>query len=737
MRRVVDTGEDRFESRHRRKDGSTFDVEVSVQYRSAGGGQFIGFLRDITERKAVEQSLRASEERHRTIIQTALDGFWLADAEGRLLEVNAAYCRMSGYSEQELLGTRVADIEAAETVEDTAAHIRKVIATGEDRFESRHRRKDGSVFDVEVSVQYRPAAGQFIGFLRDVTERKAVERSLRESEERHRTIIQTAADGFWLVDLRGRLLEVNEAYCRMSGYSARELLAMSIPDLEALETPEETAARIQALIARGEERFESRHRRKDGSTFDVEVSVKYWLADAGRFVVFLRDITQRKHVAAALEEARRAAEADRAKLEAVMDALPVGLAIVDAEGGILSANAAFDRIWGKGRPVARSVADYQLYKARWIDTGQEVLPEEWASTRAVRQGETVIGQAMVIERFDGGHAYVLNSAAPILDQRGRPAGCAVAIQDIGRRVEAERALARSEVALRDANAELEAANLALRHNNEALEARVTERTADLAQRSAQLRALALDSTRAEERERQRVAQVIHDHLQQLLSVARINLGIALGRVRTSSIRQHLGEADSLLAESLEVTRSLTAELSPAILHRSGLAAALRWLGRWYQERFNLEVVVEAETDVDLGHEGRVALFRAVRELLFNVVKHAKAATARVQLNQTDDRRARVVVSDNGVGFDPEMLRAREGTDQSFGLSSLRERLELLGGRLEVDSAPGQGSSFTIIAPPPGPAEPETGSTPPVAPLKIAVRKHTGVRHGRPARKKPR
>ena len=177
-----------------------------------------------------------------------------------------------------------------------------------------------------------------------------------------------------------------------------------------------------------------------------------------------------------------------------------------------------------------SVADYQQYKARWVDTGREVLPEEWASSRAVQRGEMVVGQLLEIDRFDGGRAFVLNSAAPILDEGGATVGCAVAIQDISHLVETERALARSEDELRDANVHLAVANDELRRTNQTLEARVDARTQDLTRRTAQLQALTLDLTRAEERERQRVAEVIHDHLQQLLSVARINLGMAMDRV---------------------------------------------------------------------------------------------------------------------------------------------------------------------------------------------------------------
>jgi len=104
------------------------------------------------ERKRVEELIRQREEKYHTILETAMDGFWVADVEGRILEVNDAFCRMSGYSKEELQAMRIDDLEAAETADDIAAHGRKIMAQGEDRFESRHRRKDGSIIEVEVSI---------------------------------------------------------------------------------------------------------------------------------------------------------------------------------------------------------------------------------------------------------------------------------------------------------------------------------------------------------------------------------------------------------------------------------------------------------------------------------------------------------------------------------------------------------------------------------------------------------
>ena len=125
------------------------------------------------------------------------------------------------------------------------------------------------------------------GTVQDITERKL-------SEEQYRTIVRTAMDGFWLVDAEGKIIDVNDSYCRLTGYSREELLAMSIGDVEAVEVPEETAHHIERVKEKGYDRFETRHRSKDGRTIDVEVSVNFMEDEGGRFFVFIRDITERK-----------------------------------------------------------------------------------------------------------------------------------------------------------------------------------------------------------------------------------------------------------------------------------------------------------------------------------------------------------------------------------------------------------------------------------------------------------
>ena len=264
--------------------------------------------------------------------------------------------------------------------------------------------------------------------------------------------------------------------------------------------------------------------------------------------------------------------------------------------------------------------------------------------------------------------------------------------------ESKAALQRTNLELRAATEELAAANRELRAANESLEARVRERTADLERRTIQLRALAVQLTRAEEQERRRAAELIHDQLQQLLSAGRIELELLSRQCHCDSTADHVRRLDAMFAESTAVARSLTADLSPSVLYRGKFAAAVQWLGRWYADRQGLAVAVTVEQDVDVEEEEvRITLFRSIRELLFNIVKHAKVTVAEVRVGR-EGSSVLISVRDNGVGFDAAEARAREGTAGSFGLFSLRERLGALGGSVDVFSAPGRGTRVVLRAP---------------------------------------
>ena len=217
-------------------------------------------------------------------------------------------------------------------------------------------------------------------------------------------------------------------------------------------------------------------------------------------------------------------------------------------------------------------------------------------------------------------------------------------------------------------------------------------------RQYQIREYLAELTHAEHRERTRLAQLLHDHLQQLLVAARIKVeGLERGGdpARMPAVLQ---QVDDLLAQVLDASRLLTVELCPPVLREAGFSAALGWLARQIEETHGLHVQVDADPAADPQAEDVcVLLFDAVRELLFNTVKHAGVDHARVSVTRGERDSIRVVVSDEGHGFDTQCLSRLPGARGGFGLCTLRERLASLGGRLEINSSPGAGTRAVIVA----------------------------------------
>jgi PAS domain S-box-containing protein len=231
-------------------------------------------------------------------------------------------------------------------------------------------------------------------------------------------------------------------------------------------------------------------------------------------------------------------------------------------------------------------------------------------------------------------------------------------------------------------------------------AALQERTTELERRTAQLRKLASDLTLAEQHAREQLAKTLHDGLQQLLVSAAMNLDRQAALDAPRGADELLLQAKGHLDEAINAARSLSFELFPPVLHGSGLPAALNWLADWMRHQHGLVVQVSADPLANSARKDvRTLLFESVRELLFNTVKHARVDRATIDLSRGAGDTLRITVEDRGVGFDPAKVvdEAKDG-QVGWGLFSIRERLMLLGGRFEIESAPGRGTTFRLIAP---------------------------------------
>ena len=254
-------------------------------------------------RHRVATDLAASENLHRTILQTTMDGIWRTDLQGRLIEVNAAYCRMSGYQREELLKMTIADLEVSQAPEVVAAHTQTLLDQEPCRFESQHRRKDGSVFDVEVSVQHLAIErGQFVAFLRDVTERKQAERALQASRQQYLDLVEGTPDLITRVNTAGRFLFVNHAAEKIFGLPPQDCIGRLAFDFIHPADRAATVAAFETWLqsSDGVFRYENRQVGIDGREHHMAWSTRSERDENGRVTGFAgtaRDITEKKQAA--------------------------------------------------------------------------------------------------------------------------------------------------------------------------------------------------------------------------------------------------------------------------------------------------------------------------------------------------------------------------------------------------------------------------------------------------------
>lgn len=655
--------------------------------------------------------------------------------------------------------------------------------------------------------------------IREREKRKKLERQLRTFHAK----LSSTEDFVYLLNLKGEFTYANQALLNLWNLKSAEALGKDFkalgypPELVELHKRQLEEVISTCLPVRGENPYTD----SSGETRFYEYIFTPVLDDQGQVEAIAgitRDITSRKHMESALQEALARETARASEFQALMDSVP---AVV-----LLAHDPECRRITGsrKAHELLRVPLGGNLSKApeakdpartfRVFQKGVELPVEQLPAQRAAR-GEQICGEEWEV-RFDDGHKlYMFGDAVPLRDPDGRICGSLAAMMDITERKKMEEELRRSKeqrsVALEAAKmgtwvfdiatdtshhdkrtsellgipgrmnvqtpelldrihkddlervvADLKRAfspdsdgsfdseyrirsvgggyrwvrsvgcvrnsddqqgsgqfvgvtfdttssKLAerkLQNLNETLEQRVANRTAEAQERADQLQRLAGELTEVEQRERRRLAQLLQDDLQQLLVAAKVRLGAAGSGV---------AEAQKLLEQAIDTSRSLTTELAPPVLYDLGLNAGLEWLARWAQQNYRLNVAFESDDSEPVETEQTaVVLFNAVRELLLNVVKHAKSPQARLTLQRREGNVC-VTVHDDGVGFNgakPNGATGRADPRHSgYGLFSMQERFELLGGAVRIKSAPGVGTRVQITLPLPADRDRRLPETP--------------------------
>lgn len=307
--------------------------------------------------------------------------------------INRMGCRLLGYPQEQVLGKNWFDHFVPKTIRQAAKDDFTQLMVGATEPAAYletpviNARREERIVTWHITVLKNDGGGT-IGALvsgEDITDRKLMEAALRDKNETHRSILETSLDGFLAVDTKGKLLDVNNRYTQQSGYSRDELLNMRIPDLEAIESPADTSARIQRIIETGGDQFESVHRRKDGSLWHVEVNVIYLAANGGIFYSFLRDITARKQLEIERNIAAVAFEAGESMI------------ITDADGVILRVNKAFTESTGYMPEEIIGQTPRLLKSGRH---GPDFYKEMWATIH-----RTGTWQGEIMDRRKNGEIY--------------------------------------------------------------------------------------------------------------------------------------------------------------------------------------------------------------------------------------------------------------------------------------------------------------------------------------------
>jgi len=464
-------------------------------------------------------------------------------------------------------------------------------------------------------------------------------RKIAASERKYRGLVENAHEGIWIIDEHGVIQFANRRMREITGQEALENRRITdLVDEENRKLLEEVIAQNRQNRVAQQELDISCQNRGLASVIMSSVPLFEDGSFAGAFAMF-SDIT-------ALRETEK-------RFRKIFTEAAHGMALVDMEGHILDVNPALLKMLGYSK-------DEMVGKSFKTIITPEDAPRNGKLFRELCEGKRESYSRETRYRHKDHRAVWGQVTVSLLRNTGGAPQYAVAmVADITHRKKAEE---------------------------------------DIRTYQEQLQSLASELSLTEERERRRLATDLHDHIGQALAVSKIKLGVLQKSVTSPDHAKPLGEVRELIETMIHDTRSLTFELSLPVLYELGFEAAVEWFARHVRSQHGIMVDVQKDmVPIPMDDEIKVLLFRSVRELMINIVKHAQASNARVTIRKENDH-VNIEVEDDGVGIRDVPRDPRLKSDSGFGLFSIRERLHYLGGQVQVESQNGKGTRVTLMVP---------------------------------------
>lgn len=653
--------------------------------------RWFGTCTDIDERKQMEERLRDSEIKLRALHETNMDAFVCVDMTGRIIEFNTAYQALLGYTADELRSKTYVDLTPAKW-HDVEARIvtEQIIPYGySDVYEKEYLRKDGTLVPIELRTSLvRSVDGGPVlmwATIRDITERKKM-------KEQYRRFASLTSDYVHFCTRTGeapfRVQWIDGAINAISGFSTKDILEqgcflpMVHPDDRRV-----VDAYLLSLVPGDRKSIEFRIVTKEREVRWVsEKSQCEAGLSAGELNLYgaVTDITERKCIEEALQksEARYRAIVE-SQTEFVTRFLP---------GGIFTyTNQALAK-WQKRK------AEDLIGKSFYPYIHESDREETIRKIEALSVADPLVTVEERVVSPDGKLCWHQWTNYAFFDEEGHILEYQAVGRDVTEKKEAEIYLAKAKETLEH---EVRERTAALTLTNEQLTHEIDERKRieqHLVDYQHKLEEMSLELSLATDRERGRIAEELHDDVGQRLILSRIKLDALANQLSGSDHEMAVNAIQELIDKILNDIRSMTFQLRPPILAGAGLVAAVQWLVEDLKEKYGLRIEVEYDTTpINLAYETKSSIFQVVRELLLNVAKHANTDRAIISVT-TGANTLNVTVTDYGIGFDAATANKKIGRTGGFGIFSIKQRIEHLGGTLTLESKPGEGSRAIITVP---------------------------------------